>query len=300
MRSSAKKRVENRLRRFLHDLSFPEIQLLETSADPLGRGLLSFLAGYFCSLCTFEWSLLWDFAPYEFRPSVAAMLTLGFMVALIFHGMPRERRPATPMTALTLLAVLAWPLRLSPITTTVVFSVLVLVVLLATLHPGRAGLGLLLALGAALAILSGIWTWPLAALACVLAATEVRLLGLVGRAASGPAAKQRLEADAETRTAEISWKGFAALFKAAAPGEGERFTTTVLADTNTIIEGCGGRRIKGSDLNGVYRFPNQVAVDRCLSQLQRYEESIADVLKSTNAPPLRLVLVPASQPESLA
>jgi hypothetical protein len=269
-------------------LSVSEIQLLARSPDPWGRGLLAFLAGYLCSLCTFEWSLLWDFAPYAFRPLVAGLLTLGFLTTLVLHQMSRDGRVTTAIPALTWLAVVAWPLRLSPITATIVFSGLVLILILGTLNPRRAGMALLLALVMSLAMLAGVPVWPFGALACALAAVEVRRSEVSVR--SGQAAKQRLEAEAESRTAEISWKGFAALFKAAAPGEGERFTTSLLADTTRIVESCGGRRIKGSDLNGLYRFPNESSLERCLGQLERYRLGIVDVLNSAHAPSIELIV----------
>jgi hypothetical protein len=192
------------------------------------------------------------------------------------------------MPALAWMAVIAWPVRLHPITATLVFSIVVLVLLLSTLNPKRAGVALLLALVMGLSMLTGMLAWPLATLACALAALEIKrsVIGPV----SGEVARKRLEADADSRTVEISWKGFAALFRAAAPGEGERFTTTLLGDTASIIEGCGGRRIKGSDLNGLYRFPNENSLEKCLGRLERYRLGIEQTLEQAQAPGLELIV----------
>jgi hypothetical protein len=247
------------------------------------------LSGYLCCLSAFEWTLLWDFAPYAYRPLVSILLSLGFLATLVLHQMPRERRPASAIPALAWMAVIAWPLRLSAISATVLFSCLALVLMLGTLRASRAGLALLLALVLGLAMLTGLLSWPIAALLCGLTALEIRRDGL-SNISSGQAAKQRLEAEAQARLAEISWKGFANLFKAAAPGEGERYTTSLLADTTTIIEGCGGRRVKGSNLNGLYRFPNDAALERCLDQLERYRLGVVEALNAAQVPALELVV----------
>lgn len=256
--------------------------------------MLALLGGYFCSLCALEWSLLWDFAPYRFRPLVALLLTLAFMTSLVMHQLPRDLRASTAVPALAWIAVIAWPVRLQSVSATLVFSALALGLLLGVVDPRRAGMALLLALGLGLLMLTGLLAWPLAALACVLAAWEIRQ----GRVSplSRPGARRPV-ADANSRTAEISWKGFAALCKAATPGEGERFTTTVLGDTATIVEGCGGRRIKGSDLNGLYRFPDQASLDRCLGRLERYRLGIVQTLAQIQAPPLELIVSPQLEAE---
>lgn len=260
--------------------------------------MLALLAGYLCSLCTFEWTMLWDFAPFVFRPTVAVLVSLGFLATLILHQMPRAQRSPLAVPALAWLAVAAWPLRMPQIWATVIYAVLLLVLLLGTADARRSGFALVLGLVLALAWLCQAPVWPVAGLVCLLAAVEMRglerlpsRLAAVGTILSAPAARKRLEADADSRTAEIAWRGFAALSKAAISGEGERFTTSVLADTTRIIEGCLGRRIKGSDLNGLYRFPNQDALDRCLDHLERYRQSIGAVLAEAQAPELTLVVV---------
>ena len=257
------------------------------------------MAGYLCSLCTFEWTMLWGFAPFVFRPQVAALLSLAFVGTLALHQMPRAQRSPLSVPALAWLAVAAWPLRLSAITATVIYSGLLLLLLLGTADARRSGMALVLGLILALALLCQAPLWPVALLVSLLAAVEIRSSGRQDGgfwpALSAPAARRRLEADADSRTAEIAWKGFAALYKAAAPGEGERFTTSVLADTTRIIEGCEGRRVRGSDLNGLYRFPNQDSLDRCLEHLERYRLSIGAVLREAQAPPLELAVVRAGE-----
>ncbi len=207
------------------------------------------------------------------------------------HGIDKERRAATAMVGVCWVAVTTWPLRMSPVVATVIFSTLALTVLVSATTGPRAVLGLALALMLALTLLSGFWPWPVTAILLVTAAVEI----LRGKARLAPLlpssreAKARLAADANSRSVDISWKGLAALSKAAQPGEGERFTTRVLADTTKVVEDFGGRRVRGSDLHGTYRFANEEALERCLSQLERYEVSIQEVLAGVGAPPLRLV-----------
>ncbi len=258
--------------------------------DSAGRGLLALLAGYLCCLTCFEWTMLWGFAPYTFRPLVALLLTSGLISALLLHQLPPEQRPATAIPALTWLAVAAWPLRLSPITATVSFSLLVLIMLLGTLRASQAGIGLVLALAFALAALAGSPVWPMALLAAVLAGVEAGR----GRVPTVTTARARREQQEEAlaRSVDISWSGFAALFKAAAPGEGERFATTLLADTASIIEAGGGRRVRGSDLNGTYRFPDEASMLACLANLERYHASVLETLAGAQAPLLDLVVSP--------
>jgi hypothetical protein len=255
---------------------------------------LALLAGYLCAMASFEWAQLWDFAAFVFRPLAATLLSLAFLVCLALHQLPRQRRLAACVPALVWLSVAAWPLRLGPVTATLTFSVLSLGLLLATLSRGRAVLALLLCLPAALWLLAGSPSWPVGGVLVLAGLLELRLWRDGGREgaaeASASSARRRLEGESDSRTVEISWKGFAALFKAALPGEGERFTTTVLADTSSIIETCGGRRVKGSDLDGTYRFPNEACAERCLEQLERYRAQIAGVLQEANAPPLQLMV----------
>lgn len=240
--------------------------------------------------------MLWSFAPYAFRPLVALLLSAALILSLLLHQLPAERRAATAIPALTWIAVAAWPLKLSPISATVMFSALVLIMLLGTLRASRAGIGLVMALAMALAALAGFPIWPLALLSSILAAWESlrpswsKSAAPVGARGSRQAARSRLQAEVGSCCVEISWKGFAALFKAAAPGEGERFVTTVLADTATIIEAGQGRRIRGSDLNGTYRFPSEAALDGCLENLERYRLSVLESLASVKAPPLELLI----------
>ncbi len=251
---------------------------------------MALLGGYLCCLCAFEWSHLWGFSPFLFRPGATLSLTLGFLACLGLHGLEKEHRAATALVGVCWVAVTAWPLKMSSITGTLWFASLSLGLLLCSSTGPRAVLGLALSLMLALTLLSGLWPWTVTAILVVTALAEM----LRGRAwlepslTSGREARTRLAADASSRSLEIAWKGFAALFKATEPGEGERFTKRVLADTGTIIEGCGGRRVKGSDLSGTYRFPNQEALDRCQDQLRKYELSIQDVLAGSGAPPLQL------------
>lgn len=245
--------------------------------------------------------MLWGFAPFVFRPLVALLLSLGFLASLVLHQTPRGQRSPLAVPALAWLAVAGWPLRLTAISATVIYSGLLLAMLLGIADARRSGLALLLGMVLALALLCVAPMWPVALLVCLLAGVEMRSSGRAGKGLwpvlSAPAARRRLEADADSRAAEIAWKGFGALYKAAAPGEGERFTNSVLAATTRIIEGCDGRRVRGSDLSGLYRFPNQEALDRCLEQLELYRLSIGQVLIEAQAPPLDLV-VSRAQPRT--
>jgi hypothetical protein len=272
------------------------VKLIPSHPDAWGRGLLALLAGYFCSLCALEWSLLWDFAPYSFRPLVAGLLTVAFWTVLVLHQLPRDLRATTAMPALAWMAVIAWPVRLQPTTATLVFSSLVLALLMSVLNPQRAGVALLLALVLGLTMLTGMLAWPLAALSCLLAAYEIRRGTVAPWQDREPGLPARPTVSPDSRTAEISWKGLVALFHAAAPGEGERYTTTVLADTASIIEGCGGWRIRGSDLNGVYRFPNESSRQSCLDRLERYRHGVRQTLLQAQAPPLELVVSLPNEP----
>jgi hypothetical protein len=139
-----------------------------------------------------------------------------------------------------------------------------------------------------LGMLAELWPWPMAALSSAVAAAMARRVQLSSGSAS--LARERLGREAESQTVEISWKGVAALARAAVEGEGERFTSTVLADTNRIVDTCGGRRIRGSDLNGFYRFPDESSLEDCLSRLRRYQANLAEVLEQANAPVLELIV----------
>ncbi len=181
---------------------------------------------------------------------------------------------------------------MSPVTATLIFSALVLTTLVSSSTGPGAVLGLALALMLALTLLSGFWPWPVTAI-LILAATVEMLRGRVKLSTvstSSREAKARLAAETKARSVDIAWKGLAALSQVAIAGEAERFTTKVLADTTQMVEGCGGRRVRGSDLNGTYRFPSSEALERCLSQLSRYEASIQEVLGGVGAPPLTLVV----------
>lgn len=252
--------------------------------------MLAALAGYLCCLSSFEWSLLWDFAPYRFRPWVALLLTLGFVTVMALHQVPRERRTATTIPALAWLALSGWPLRWDAVTATVVFSGLSLVLLLAVASPIRAGFGLLVSLVMALSLLAGTPLWPVAFLVCALVALEHMLTSPARQEWMEKRSQAEIAKEESLPTVEISWKGFASLFKAAVPGEGERFVTTLLADTSRIIEGCGGRRVRGSDLNGVYRFQEIDELERCLESLDLYRNSVTEVLEQAEAPLLKLVV----------
>lgn len=266
------------------------VRLIERHGQPRGRALLATLAGYFCSLASFEWSLLWDFSPYLFRPVVALLLSVGFVVTLALHQLERTRRSAMVVVALAWLALSAWPLRLEAIPASLLFSTLALLLLTTVASPARAGLGLVVALVLSLSLLAGVALWPVAVLACVAACLEAWELGRSRVASTPPAGRRFPTPDPDSRTVEISWQGFAALFKAAAPGEGERFTSTLLADSSQVIASCGGQRIKGSDLNGVYRFANEAALERCLDGLERYHRSVREVLQAAEAPSLELIV----------
>lgn len=254
------------------------------------------MAGYLSCLCAFEWSHLWAFSPFVFRVGTTLALTLSFLACLALFGMPREQRVATILVAICWVGVTSWPLKMTPVVATLWFASLSLALLVRAASGRSAVVGLAVALMLSLTLLSGVWPWPVTAVLAIAAATEIlRTRKASGvSAASVTRAKQRLAADADSRSLNVSWKGFAALFKVAQPGEGERFTGTVLADTARIIEDCGGRRVKGSDLDGTYRFANQETLERCHHQLRRYEASIQEVLVGTGAPPLELVLM---QPE---
>ena len=273
-------------------MSVFDVRLVPDHPEASGRGGLALLAGYLCCLCAFEWSHLWAFSPFVFRPGTTLALTLSFLFCLAMFGVRKERRVATALVAICWVGVTSWPLKMTPVIATLWFAALSLAVLVRAATGRSAVVGLAVALMLSLTLLGGVWPWPVTATLAVAVATEVLRTRNAGKssAASGTKAKQRLAADAESRSMDVTWKGFAALFKVAQPGEGERFTGKVLADTAQIIEDCGGRRVKGSDLNGTYRFANQETLERCHEQLQRYEVSIQEVLVGIGAPQLVLVV----------
>lgn len=262
--------------------------------------MLSLLAGYLCCLCAFEWTHLWSFSPLLFRPAPALVSSLSFLFCLGLHGMERARRPSTGLVALCWVAVTLWPLKTSSVAVTLWFSAMSLGLLVCASSGPRAVFGLLLALLLGLSLLSGVGSGPVTVALFLLTGLEAALdrRWFSSAQTTGQQARKRLAADANTRSMEVAWKGLASLFQAAVPGEGERFTTRLLDDTAKVIEGCGGRRVKGSDLSGTYRFPNQQALDLCCAQLQRYEDSIRQVLTEIGAPPLTLVVERKDAPNS--
>lgn len=226
--------------------------------------------------------------------------SLSFLLCLGLYGVQKQRRPATALLTLCWVAVTLWPLKTSVVAVTLWFSAISLGLLVCASSGARAAFGLLLALLLGLSLLSGAGSGPATAALFLLTGLEA-VLGrrwFANPQTTGQRAKTRLSADANARSMNVAWKGIASLYQAAVPGEGERFTTRLLADTAQVIEGCGGRRVKGSDLSGTYRFPNQQALELCCAQLQRYEDSIRQVLMETGAPPLTLVVERNDAPNS--
>ena len=255
-----------------------------------GRGALAFLSGYLCCVSAFEWGQCWEFSPFVFRPEVAVLCSAAFLGCLSEQQTGRDRRTASAVPAFLWTALAAWPLRLSLSTSVWVFSLLSVALALATLPRAKAALALAVALPLTVALWHSVPVWPVAG-----ALLALTMLGMVRqsrrpRPASRQEAHQRLTADAQARTAIISWQGFADLFHAAAPGEGERFASGLLNDTHRIIEGCGGRKVKDERADDLYRFPNEGSLDRCVGQLERYRTQVGEVLVEAQAPPVQLVV----------
>lgn len=88
--------------------------------------------------------------------------------------------------------------------------------------------------------------------------------------------------------AEISWRGFAQLYSACVPGEGEKFSRKVLGDTLQVVASCQGELESGSEHRGVYTFPNAVSRRECHLTLQEYGRQLDGVLAAVEAPAVTL------------
>ncbi len=243
---------------------------------------LSVSAGYLCCLAGFEMSRVWDFSPFAFRPGMTLMLATGFCTAFLLY---REALPRPSVGAVLLVAwsaVTGWPF-LSKNVAIVVFFLVALLLLCANLRGRHRLAGIAWAVPMAASLKFGVLILPIALLLLLTTWLEIRRSLALGTT-------QAVEDRPISTLAkvEISWVGFSTLFQRAVPGEGERFTTSVLNDTQDVIRACGGCRLRGSDLNGLYGFPDQSALEECLDALDRYRIQIVEALEQAKAPPLEL------------
>lgn len=248
-----------------------------------GRTLLLAVAGYLCCLAGFEVSRIWDFFRVDFRPLTTLALCSAFLASLGAAEMSREERHAASILLAAWCSVTCFPLVVPSLATCL--GVLLLGVALSFVSlKGRAAeaglVGTFLLAGLSLVVPD----WVGASVLSGILVVEVRR-----RQACIPDWQPGPVPVGQATRAEIYWKGFAGLYRSAAPGEGPKFKQGIVRDTLQMLQDCGANLESGTEDRGLYRFPDPQSLEACRQTMEQYGEQVDGVLRSVKAPPLELV-----------